>query len=1058
MINCLRSMAVRQLAKSFSNRKCWEKAIKYWGRLCEIDERIGSSLKSDDMHQLNEARFKYAGQLCLIGEFESAESLLQQSLSHNPEDIPVLTLVADLYSARNNWEIAIQKWEKVHEVCERTGSEIDEKVHIRLRAAKLKFIEQLNLNGDKDSALSLLAKMRIENPDDIPVLVKIAEIYYSRKEWKEAMDRWREVCEAAEKNSLPLPSKAAIRLRSSTFKLASQLSVSGDHDTAETILKRMRASSPDDIELEAQLAELSTTHGVWDKAVERWGRVCIFGKRNDSKPPEKAPARLRSAQLMYIEQLTEKLDFSKAENFLKSILTDDVDDIENLIHFADLSTRARDWKTAIDRWERVVAIAKQNCEPVPAKAHTQLRAVRITYANKLHSDGNNDAAEAVLKHLLFEYPDDTEVLFQLADISYSSGEWRRAISRWKLVCEIAQKNNSPILTKATMRLVNAQLKYVSQLRQMGDSITSEKVLEEVLAEDTDDIAVLIQIAEYFSSQNDWQEAINRWTKVYNVSETLDIPIPLKAQLRLKTAKIKHAWALNQNGNHDAAKALFQQMLMDDDSDVDIWLQLAELAYSHQDWSKATNLWEQVRSIYEKTSAALPSKTLSRLRNSKLKDAAMRIETGDFNVARTILDQMIAEDQDDVAAWTQLAELSYSLEEWGASAKCWKKVCEIGEKTAEKIPDKAPIRLRDAKLKHAIERVEKNNNVSSKYLHNDRITVLIGGSPSSGTSVLLVRLASYDWALGISESGLFSHRGIYLNYDQFAHNYTGMIESGIFKTLDEGERIRKGLSPHLLANSTRLNAHGLELKDILRFVAKSDSGKTYVEGLNTLFLASSGIDYRVLFEKTPSNIYAMPSFLDDSPNRRGVVIVRNPIDLVSSLISRGLPLFRAMAMWTVESAMALVVREKRGGMVIKYEDLVANPGQVESDIISEIGMTTDSSSRETSQFIDNWPTSWRASPVKDVVSVSVGRGKTEFDTIDRTIFADLRLVDYPSIELENIIGQTAQEIAESLGYSIMPRNRPNKQRIQSRYNQLISRSLATDPIIGRSNFYDKLFQI
>jgi hypothetical protein len=374
---------------------------------------------------------------------------------------------------------------------------------------------------------------------------------------------------------------------------------------------------------------------------------------------------------------------------------------------------------------------------------------------------------------------------------------------------------------------------------------------------------------------------------------------------------------------------------------------------------------------------------------------------------------------------------------------WERVCEITVQGGTPLSTKAQARLKAARLKYDANRIDEN-----------RMIILIGGTPSSGTSILLVRLASHKWALGVNETGLFSHPGIQNNFEQFALNYINIIDSGTFKALDEGERLRKGLSPHLIANTSRLKTHGLTVEEVIQLLIKSKSGHEYMTTLTASLFAAVKHGPSILIEKTPSNLYALPNFLDGTPNRRGIAIVRDPLDLVSSLVNRGVPLFRAMAMWTVEAALALIVRDKPGGFVIRYEDLVGNPEQMDKTLLSYIGMAPAPRNNDSPPLLEDWPASWRNSPLKDVSTVSVGRGLNELDAIDRKVFGSLTLKDFPGDGLDNFIGRSAQQIATSFGYQIDPEVIPDEDRVKLRMNNLVAYSLATDPRIGRSCFYDR----
>jgi len=444
-----------------------------------------------------------------------------------------------------------------------------------------------------------------------------------------------------------------------------------------------------------------------------------------------------------------------------------------------------------------------------------------------------------------------------------------------------------------------------------------------------------------------------------------------------------------------------------------------------------------------------------IKAARLKQVSQRKDAGDLDGAETILKRVLDRNPDDLAVMTQFAEIATARKDWEQAVERWEHVCDVSEQTQAPLPEKAIARLKAARLKQVVDGIIRNQKRNLTPNADAPMIILIGGSPGSGTTILFVRLAMHKWAIGVNESGVFGHPDIYCCFDRFSLNYINMIKSGTFKEMDEGERLRKGLSPHLLANSSRLEAHGLGINDVISLLQASKSSKHYLMNFLMSFFATSQPSARVLVEKTPSNIYALPDFLDGAPGRYGIAVVRDPIDLVSSLTNRGLPLFRAMAMWVVEAALALLIRDKLGGFVVRYEDFVRDPIETEKSLLATIGMPHGARHDSFPTSVDNWPSSWRSSPLRDVSAISIARGLHELDILDRMVFSNLVIKDFPGSRLDTFIGESAETIAKELGYQIGPEQIPDANRVRMRLRNLMERSLNTEPRIGRSNFYDRL---
>ncbi|MGN6539132.1 MAG: sulfotransferase family protein [Mesorhizobium sp.] len=328
--------------------------------------------------------------------------------------------------------------------------------------------------------------------------------------------------------------------------------------------------------------------------------------------------------------------------------------------------------------------------------------------------------------------------------------------------------------------------------------------------------------------------------------------------------------------------------------------------------------------------------------------------------------------------------------------------------------------------------------------------MIGGSPSSGTTLLLMQLMAHPNVLGLHETGIFSHPGMYQDYEEFRLNFLGMVASGSFKLLSEGDRLRKGLSPHLLVNSKRLQAHDMSIGTIKKALDRSTKANQYIERIRTELLQKA-TGKTLIVEKTPSNVYAIPMAHKPAAERIGIVIVRDPLDVVSSLSSRGLPVYRAMAMWIVEASLALVSMA-RGAIVVRYEDLVSNPEQVRSNLFTALDLPQ--AELDKAVGLEEWPTDWRNKAGYETDDRSVGRGMKEFDAIDTRIFSLMSLRDYPGGLLDKFIGKTGKSLAKSLGYE-MPDAKQSETRVQARISEMKARSEIVGEQLGRSAYFDQL---
>ncbi len=201
-------------------------------------------------------------------------------------------------------------------------------------------------------------------------------------------------------------------------------------------------------------------------------------------------------------------------------------------------------------------------------------------------------------------------------------------------------------------------------------------------------------------------------------------------------------------------------------------------------------------------------------------------------------------------------------------------------------------------------------------------VLIGNSPSSGSTLLADLLdSSRHSACGV-ELNLFSDRNIYSFEDYRDRGKRSSPASSIYVA-------RNGL------NFTRLYSYGLDIATFESIVARSQTVRAFAEQFACHFLALRGKDEGgVLFDKTPQNINCIPEFLASFPDSYFIHLVRNPLYVTSSLLKRFSP-FIALATWLVDVAKYYKYRALDRIILVRYEDLTETPFAIAAALIEKI---------------------------------------------------------------------------------------------------------------------------
>lgn len=92
----------------------------------------------------------------------------------------------------------------------------------------------------------------------------------------------------------------------------------------------------------------------------------------------------------------------------------------------------------------------------------------------------------------------------------------------------------------------------------------------------------------------------------------------------------------------------------------------------------------------------------------------------------------------------------------------------------------------------------------------------------------------------------------------------------------------------------------------------------------------------IVEKTPRHLYQLGKICNDDESY-GLIMVRNPLDTVASLVKRGLPLNKAIKRYEEDNYFCLKYEKKNNISIVRYEDLVSNHSKVLSELSLKYGI-------------------------------------------------------------------------------------------------------------------------
>jgi hypothetical protein len=188
-------------------------------------------------------------------------------------------------------------------------------------------------------------------------------------------------------------------------------------------------------------------------------------------------------------------------------------------------------------------------------------------------------------------------------------------------------------------------------------------------------------------------------------------------------------------------------------------------------------------------------------------------------------------------------------------------------------------------------------------------VAIGCSSSSGSHFLSYLLNDHPEIACGDELYLYPKPLLYRDF-------------GELKRLESYVRRRKLTSEPYDANRsflTDLESYGLTSDVVWGWIRESGGVRDLVERFEAHVGALTG--KRVWAEKTPQNIKLLGPFLAAFPEARVIHIVRDPRDVLLSLMQRTRPLLEAAETWLTSVAAAWKHRRDARVLEIRYEDLI-----------------------------------------------------------------------------------------------------------------------------------------
>ncbi len=288
------------------------------------------------------------------------------------------------------------------------------------------------------------------------------------------------------------------------------------------------------------------------------------------------------------------------------------------------------------------------------------------------------------------------------------------------------------------------------------------------------------------------------------------------------------------------------------------------------------------------------------------------------------------------------------------------------------------------------------------LINVTMSILIGGSPSTGSSLLRRILNRHSAIFCGSETSLFAKSELYLDWGA---NKNKLLRPSLFGLSNAGW--------HRFIGIDLAEEYNTDRNTLRTLINNNDSFKAFINALYNPILKNT--DKTIWAEKTPSNAFTLSYFLQEFENGKVIHTVRDPLDTIASLYNRGMSVFNAVAVYMLNTAMASQLHNDNRNYTIKYEDLVASPEKTVNALCNFIDVTYES----TMLLPDKKPSGdlkmegWNYKETDTIGAKSIGRYAMSSPDIQNEIL-DAVLLMRATIE-DKIY--SVEEVCKLYGYEI-----------------------------------------
>jgi len=320
----------------------------------------------------------------------------------------------------------------------------------------------------------------------------------------------------------------------------------------------------------------------------------------------------------------------------------------------------------------------------------------------------------------------------------------------------------------------------------------------------------------------------------------------------------------------------------------------------------------------------------------------------------------------------------------------------------------------------------------------RRVVSIGGSPSSGTTLLADLLDSVPGMACDPELGFLAVAEAYQWSDDFAQQAS---TDATFPTLSSYS------APSSFFNTKYLELLELDRNGLESMIGSSADIVDFVDRYRRFREQVRGRPIDVMVEKTPVNVATAEAFLAAFPNGRFVHVIRDPRQVVGSLLYRGFGLAEATVIWSQQVAHGVRLLDHPRVLTVNYSDLLSRPFQTATRIARSVDVATNppivQQNFEGNEFRARLPRvkSWRTPTYEGAINAYSDDRLTEMERgwVERQSL----WTAWPTRGLHFV--SSVGQLARQLGFPtrLVPKTRFDASRLQAVFKQFAKASESYD---------------